>query len=308
LSADLDVIVTRRLPRDKPYNSFVIMPDGHLATKDFGGVLPGQDPSSLVEEPCELLVLDPESLEMRGHCELPEPSIARLSADGATVYVVGTSALWRVRWDGRSLSLDTGFEGRYRVMEGQTYGWDPVLALGAAWFLDNGYGSERYVGTFRGQGVNTAPLHLVRVDLESGRVSLTEICGLPGGVVANPPLIDEERRIALGYDSGNGVLAAFDIEFDGTLLPRWQRDQNHACHMLLFGSTGDVLTTDHDPGRMADQFVVLDIESGEERLRVDSGSPLQSVLFPSPSWTGDALLCSFAGIARLHPQGPSDTK
>jgi hypothetical protein len=174
-----------------------------------------------------------------------------------------------------------------------------VIALGAAWFLDNGRGSERYTGTFRGRGTNAAPLHLVRVDLSSGAVALTEICGLPNGVVANPPLVDAARRIAVGYDSGNGVLAAFDIAADGSTSPRWRRDQNHACHSLLFADTGELVTTDHDATRLMDQIVVLDIETGTERLRVDSGSPLQSVLFPAPGWDRDVYYCSFPTIARV---------
>ena len=84
----------------------------------------------------------------------------------------------------------TRFQPRYRTIEGQTYGWDAVIDAGAAWFLDNGAGSERYAGTFRGQGISTAPLHLVRVDLATGAVTLAEICGEPNGVVANPPVID----------------------------------------------------------------------------------------------------------------------
>jgi hypothetical protein len=174
-----------------------------------------------------------------------------------------------------------------------------VLALGAAWFLDNGFGSERYAGTFRGQGVNEAPLHLVRVDLDSGAAQLTEICGLPNGVVANPPLIDVARRIAMGYDSGNGVVAAFDIDEYGVHAKRWQREQNHASHPLLFADTGLVLTTDHDAARMSDELVLLDIATGEERARTPSGSAVQSVLFPAPGWDNDAYYCSFAGIARL---------
>ena len=43
LGPDTVPIATRRLPRDRPYNSFVILPDGHLVTKDFGGTLPGRD-------------------------------------------------------------------------------------------------------------------------------------------------------------------------------------------------------------------------------------------------------------------------
>ncbi|HEY5014371.1 MAG TPA: hypothetical protein VIK61_16935, partial [Acidimicrobiia bacterium] len=89
LAADLTVLASRALPRRLPYNSFVVVPDGHLVTKDFGGVLPGQDPAAADARPAELLALDPETLEIVAVCEIPEPSIARLSADGDHVYVVG---------------------------------------------------------------------------------------------------------------------------------------------------------------------------------------------------------------------------
>ena len=299
LDPELHVLRRAALPRPRPYNSFVILPDGCLATKDFGGLLPGQDRDVHRPEPCELLVLDPETLEVRDDVTMPEPSIARLSCAGDMVYAVGTTALHRARWDGARLALDTAFAPSYRTEPGQTHGWDPVLALGAAWFLDNGDGAERYAGTFRGQGLSTAPLHLVRVDLATGAVTLTEICGRPHGVIANPPLVDPTRAIAVGFDSGNGVVAAFDIADDGTLAPRWLREQNHACHLLLYADTGELLTTDHDAERMMDQIVVLDVETGKERVRIDSGSPLQSVVFPAPGWDRDLYYCSFATIARL---------
>ena len=162
-------------------------------------------------------MLDPVTLEVVASCEVAEPSIARLSADGDTVYVVGDHSLLRARWDGTDLVADAAFAARYRTMPGQTHGWDAVLALGAAWFLDDGAGAERYAGTFRGVGTNTAPLHLVRVDLDTAEVQLTEVCGRPGGLIANPPLVDEQRRIVVGYDSGNAVMAAFDIADDGSL-------------------------------------------------------------------------------------------
>jgi sugar lactone lactonase YvrE len=302
LDADLEVTASIRLPRHRPYNSFVVLPDGRLATKDFGGVLPGQDPAEHRAEPAELLVLDTD-LSIIDRAVLPEPSIARLSADGSTIYVVGTSTLHRATWDGRSLVVDDGFAARYRTIVGQTYGWDAVLALGAAWFLDNGEGSERYSGTFRGQGISSAPLHLVRVDLATGATTLTEICGLPDGVVANPPCVDEQRRIVVGYDSGNGVLVAFDVADDGSAHVRWRREQDHASHLLLFADSGELVTNDHDGERMADQIVVLDIETGAERVRVDAQSPVQSVLFPAVGWDRDVYYCSFASLTRLATTG-----
>lgn len=101
---------------------------------------------------------------------------------------------------------------RYRTLEGQTFGWDCVLAAGAAWFLDNGERLAAFDGTLRGHGVSTAQLHLVRMSLDTGEVRMAEICGKAGGLVVNPPIVDERRGIAVGYDTGNGVVAGFDVD------------------------------------------------------------------------------------------------
>lgn len=298
LTPELEVVASQELPRRRPYNSFVVLPGGSIVTKDFGGALPGRADAH-VAEPTELVVLEPEGLEIVDRCQLPEASIARLSSDGDDVYVVGTDSLLRVRWDGHGLVHDESFAARYRTLDGQTYGWDAVLALGAAWFLDDGEGTEGYAGTFRGRGVSRAPLHLVRVDLETGAVTLTEICGRPGGIVANPPVVDEDARIVVGYDSGNGVLVAFDVAADGTTSPRWRREQWHACHPLLLAGAGVLVTNDHDADAMADHVVFVDIETGSELGRVVSGSPVQSVLFPAPGWNHDVYLCSFTTLTRV---------
>lgn len=299
LSPELELEASATLPRHRPYNSFIVLSDGVIVTKDFGGRLPGADPS-FVAQPCQVLAIDPVSLSIIASVELPEPSIARLSADGHTVYVVGDHSLFRLHWDGASLRLDEQFAPRYRVMEGQTYGWDAVIALGAAWFLDNGAGSENYAGTFRGQGISSAPLHLVRIDLESGEVGLTEICGLAGGMVANPPLIDEKRMIAIGFDSANGVLAAFDIDSDGSTSPRWTVEQNHGSHMILDPQSGLFLSAHHDNERWMEQFVVRSVATGEEFVRLDSGSPVQSVVFPAPGAERRVYACSFLTFSALH--------
>jgi hypothetical protein len=297
LSASLEVLASTELPRARPYNSFVVLPDGHLVTKDFAGQRPGQPVEP--REPAELLVLDPTDLAIVARLVVPEPSIARLSADGDEVYVVGDTSLLRVRWDGAALTLDDGFTAPYRVLAGQTYGWDAVLAAGAAWFLDDGEGTDRYNGAFTGQGISTAPLHVVRVDLATAAVTLTEVDGLPGGIIANPPLVDVARRIVVGFDSGNGVLAAFDLADDGSLSPRWSHRQNHASHLLLLPGTGELVSAHHDGDRMAEQVVVRDIDTGTELARADSGGALQSAVFPAVGWDGDAYLTSFTTLTRV---------
>lgn len=290
LDAGLQVIASSALPRPRPYNSFVTLPDGHLVTKDFGGSLPGHPLAAGEREPCELLVLEPDGLGIVARLVMPEPSIARLSADGDDVYVVGDTSLLRARWDGRALHLDDAFTARYRTLEGQTYGWDCVLAAGAAWFLDDGDGSERYSGTLRGNGLSTAPLHLVRVDLATREVTMAEVCGKPGGLIANPPVVDEQRGVVVGYDSGNGVVTAFGLH---DLAPRWQRKQDHASHLLLYAGSGELVTGD------GTDVVVLDIATGNELARADSGGGVQSVLFPTPGTGRDFYLCTFLAISHV---------
>jgi hypothetical protein len=296
LSKGLEVRASTRLPRDRPYNSFVTLPSGHLVTKDFGGSRPGHE---LTEpfEPCHLVVLEPDTLQVVSQIDLPEASIARLSADGDDVYVVGTSSLWRAKWTGDSLILDD-FRASYRTLPGQTFGWDAVIADGYAWFLDNGESTHRFAGTLRGVGTASAPLHLVRVSLRTGHVLLTEICGLPGGVVANPPLVDASRRMVVGFDSGNGVIAGFRYS-DESLVPQWSHQQDHGCHMLLYPDSGEFVSAHHDAGRGVEQVVVRDVESGREKSRVDTGSPIQSVVFPACGTRRDFYWCSMLAISRM---------
>jgi hypothetical protein len=288
LDTDCSVVAARELPRNRPYNSLLILPDGHLVMKDF--IVDGAEGS-------ELVVLEPEGLEIVARLVLPEGSIARLSALDHRIVVVGDHSLFVVAWDGRRLTLDDR-RAPYRAIDGQTFGWDAVLDLGAAWFLDNGAGSELFGGCFRGKTASSAPLHLVRVDLDSRTTELFEICGEPGGIVANPPVVDGDRRIVVGYDSGHGVMRAWRVTDEG-LDDLWRRQQNHAGHMIRWADTGELLTFDFDVDRGFEQVVIVDIETGEERARVATASPVQSVLFPCPGWQRDAYVVTFTTITRV---------
>ena len=296
LNRRLEVVASCELPRLRPYNSFVLLPDGNVVTKDFSGSRPGNELTEPFDA-TELVVLEPEELGVVASLQLPEASIARLSADDNDVYVVGTSALWRARWNGSSLTLDD-FSAKYRLMEGQTYGWDTVIADGCAWFLDNGESTHKFSGTLRGVGTATTPLHLVRVWLDSGRVQLTEICGLPGGVVANPPLVDTERKVVVGFDTGNGVLAGFRYDSE-TLVPLWSHEQNHGSHMLLYPASGEFISAHYDVERGVEQVVVRDVVTGREKTRVDTGSPIQSVVFPACGLQRDFYWCSMLTLSRI---------
>jgi hypothetical protein len=293
LSVDLEVLASRELPQDRPYNSFVLLPDGHLVTKDL--VRDGATPS-------RLLVLDPRDLApATAEVEAPEPSIARLSADGDRVYLVGDHTIVRYRWDGRALALDDDWSFRYRTADDQSYGWDPVVAGGHVWFMDNG--EHRYAGTMRGAGVAAGPVHLVRVaEDDPADHELVEVSGLPAGAVTNPPLYVPEAGIAVAYDSANAVLAGF--AFDGRLTPLWRRSLATAGHLVHFPSGDQVMAYDHADG--GEDVVLVDLRTGDERARASTGSPMQSVVFPAAGGDGSVYYCSFSTVAHVtsaHPPG-----
>lgn len=317
LSPELEVLASAELPAPRPYNSFVILADGTLATKDFDRSL--SDQSSIV-------ILDPETLEPRCAPEaIGEPAIARLSAHGDVLYVVGAKTVMRFHWDGSRLERDSSWSAGY-LAAGGSYGWDPVVAGGNLWFLDNG--AHDYVTTMRGAGIAPGPVHLLRISLEdSAERESVEVCGAPHGAVTDPPLYDERRRIAVGYDSANGVVAAF--RYGERLEPLWRRELNHAAHMILFPDSGELVVHDfHGPwlGRIGagralmrratfvirntrarrlatrlsrDDVVVLDIETGAELGRSSVPTLMQSVVFPSPGWERDVYWVTVSTIARV---------
>lgn len=294
LGPDLSVRAARELPRDRPYNSLLALPDGTLVMKDM---------SSLDEQPSQVLVLDPDDLAVLATHDLPEGSIARISADDHTVAVVGMQQLFALECSTEAIR-EVG-RSRYRTIEGQTFGWDPVLDhSGTAWFLDNGEGTEAFSGSFVGQTSSTAPLHLVAAEWPPvGTASapvLREVCGMPGGLIANPPVVVESCGVVIGYDSSNGIMTAWRSPGDRAASSRlWQRQQNHASHCLVFERSGEVVTMDYDVARGMDRCVVLDAATGHERGRVDTGSPVQSVLFPCPGWERDFYLLTMTTLTRV---------
>jgi hypothetical protein len=282
LGRDCRLKASLRLPVDAAYNSFVVLDCGLIVTKNLSDTAPAR-----------LSVIDPETMTEVAFLPCPEPSIARLSAVGDTVYIVGTTSIFRADWHAGALQIDRGWRWDYLGGSGNSYGWDVVLAGGSAWFMDNGH--HRYRTSMIGAGVARTANRLLRVGLDdSSDHQAVAISGLAGGSITNPPLVDAARKIVIGYDSANRHLQAFDLD----LKPLWHRSGiGCASHMLLFGDTGEIVTNDY--GRGGESVVVLDITTGAERGRVRIGGMMQGVVFPSPGWNRDFYWCSMAKVARV---------
>lgn len=295
LGRDCTVKAAQRLPERQAYNSFVILDCGLIATKNISD-----------QAPAMLSLLDPETLQpVIAPVACPEPSIARLSSLGDTLYVVGTASIFRYHWDGRALNRDPDWQHAYLKGSDNSYGWDAVIDGTNAWFMDNGH--HRYRLNMIGRGVRPTANRLIRVALDdSNDAEVAEISGLWGGSITNPPLVDPERRIVVGYDSANRYIAAWRFG-DGPLSPLWQRERiGCASHMLLDAARGQIITNDYNQGSEA--VIALDILTGETRARIEVGGIMQGVVFPSPGWNDDIYWCSMGQLARISTRSPADAE
>ena len=211
LSSDLRVLRSRKPLRLRPYNSLVVLACGALVMKDL-------DRTSA--NPTTLTVLDPETLEpLAPPLDAPEASIARLSAVDDTVYLVGDHTISRWDWERtawcatRGGSCATG-RAPTRATAG-TWCW-PAVTPGS-WTTASTTTSRP---CWAPGGERAGPPGVSLSDAADHE--LVPVCGAPGGAVTNPPLFDAERRLAVAYDSANGVLAAFRFD-GGGLQPLWQR-------------------------------------------------------------------------------------
>lgn len=323
MDTGLTVKARRELPVDRPYNSFVLLDSGELITKDCDA------PAGLAQSTVE--VLDPETLEsLAPSLPLPEPSIARLAGDGETVIAIGTTKVFRIRFDrdAGTLTLDDEWRPSYGPEPERSFGWDPVITPEHVFWMDQG---QNHVDrSMLGSGDRADPVRLWWSRLDDGTTRSLAISGLPYGTESNPPAYDPVEELVIAYDAGNAVVGGWKLAGD-ELLPQWRRDGlAHAGHLILFPDTRELVVQDfrdlsflrRKPVRRAlrpsidllgkssfvrrnsgflgsDQVVVLDLDTGEEKARASVPSPSQAFLFPAPGFERDLYYQSISTIARV---------
>ncbi len=289
LNPDCEVVASRELPRNRPYNSHIVLDNGLLVMKDMN-----ETDNSWIS------VLDPDSLEpVCEALEIPEPSVARISGRGNTVYVVGTRTVFRFHWNEQAarLELDDDWRLDYLGNSGNSYGWDPVITDRDVWFMDNG--KHRYLFKMRGAGVHKTPVNLIRVSqADAGDHSILPISGLSRGTITNPPFFAPDNNIALAFDSGNSVLRAWRYQPEKRAFqPLWRKDGFGASsHMIYFRASGEIVVNDY---RWSDHSVVLDLKSGREKGRVGVNNIFQGVIFPCPGRNRDYYYLTFDKLTRV---------
>ena len=134
---------------------------------------------------------------------------------------------------------------------------------------------------------------------DAGDHQILPVCGIEGGSITNPPLVDLQRRIVVGYDSANSHLQAWRFDPGSrAMMPLWQKAPfGCASHMIHYPDTGELVINDYRKG--GEEVVVLAIESGLEMARVRIGGFQQGVAFPSTGWGRDFYWSSLGRLARV---------
>ncbi len=290
LNRSCELLATFKLPINRPYNSFVLLDSGVLVTKDLSD-----------SGHSTLSVIDSETMQpVCAPLACPEASIARLSALGNTVYVVGVKSVFRYHWNAELSTLDFDSSWRFDYVGDttQTYGWDAVIDGSNVWFMDNG--KHSYMVKMIGNGVRQTPNNLIRVSMtDANDAQIIAINDIKGGSITNPPLIDLKRNIVVAYDSANRTMQAWRFDATSRALTKLWTKQEFGCasHMILYPNSGELVTNDYR--KNGEQVVVLNIETGTEIARTRINGISQGVVFPSAGWERDFYWTTFDRLARV---------
>ncbi|MBW1846343.1 MAG: hypothetical protein JRJ27_04180 [Deltaproteobacteria bacterium] len=291
LDADCNLMASYPLPKTEPYNSLVILDNGYLVMKQLSET-----------NRAVLSILDPETLQpVCEAIETIEPSISRLSSKGNTIYITGTTSIFRYHWNDttQKAELDDSWIFDYIKGSNQSYGWDPVISEKNAWFMDNG--KYKVLVSMINAGVHPTPLNYVRVSLDDKNdFNIAPISGLAKGSITNPPLYCPQKKILVAYDSANSVICAFTYAEETRDLSKIWEKTSFGCggHMIYYQDTGEIVTNDYK--RFSDSTVVLDIESGVEKGRAPLKSFSQGMVFSCPGWDRDFYYLTLSSISRVQ--------
>lgn len=331
LSPSLEVKAERRLPVDNAHNGHLILSDGNLVTKDIQND-PAKRTWFTVLDP-DLEIVDrfefPENSVGRFSSDR--------TAAGDLLYVTGPSRIRRLIYRDGKLALDASWVGSYAIPgEDQAFAWDSCLGSDSVWFHDMGENAgiratlaSHPIGT-QSQGptrllrplaptlaklglsrllrplarlplsAHGAPLRVFRFSVyDASERDVLVPFGVSGGWIAAPPLYDEDRRILVTFDSANARVGAWRYERPGALRELWTQPFRNTSQLTLYADTGELIVDDVRPFERWDA-VVVDVETGREKGRADTGCLMSGAMWYTPGFGRDFYTTTgFGGVARV---------
>ncbi|MGL5819456.1 MAG: hypothetical protein ACRCYR_17975 [Phycicoccus sp.] len=242
------------------YNGLQVLDNGELVVKGFH-LLNNRELDGY------LLLVDPTTLRL-DVTQRARVSSARLSLADGDLYHVNSEDVLRWRVTDRGFVADSDFTERYRA-DGSTQASSPMVMprTGTVVFADNTAPGARtpirlYAKPLHGDG-----------PLRSAPAFATEAAGFNFFMVAGDGLVND---IVVSYDPINSAVSAGRVSADGTITRLWERtDITASASPAISVASRHVYLDDYRDGR--DDFVVLDLFTGEERARAPLPATLPTV-------------------------------
>ena len=286
-----NVLISIKLPLQEAYNGFIITSNGVLITKQISD-----------KYNAEILLIDPNNLNIIYRTIALEPSVARLSFKNNFLYVVGIYSIFRYKFipDQNKLDLDLSWCFCYTSKKEQSYAWDCIITENDVWFMDNG--KHNYLYSLRNRGKNKLANRIIRVSIENSNNYLIEyISSKKYGTVTNPPLYDTDRNILIAYDAGNAIIKAYRYYKEHNKLKEiWSKENfGVSSHFIFYQQSGELCTNDYKSLWQGDSSVILDIETGEEKARIPLNNYMQGVVFPAAGCSQNYYYLTFDMIVNI---------
>ena len=277
LSLDLELINELELPVDHAHNGISLLSDGMMITRNLEH---DHNKASV------FTMFDPNTLKVLKTLEFLGASIGRFCVDptpeGDYVYATTPTHIHRLIYKDQNLVLDENWSASYDLPgEDQSFAWCNTVGDDSVWFMDMG-DTPPLETIMRAYPVGTkplafskpcsAPVRVHRVSTTDSRSSdvLTPF-GLPNGGHNSSPLYVQDKKILLTFDTNNRKTGAWRFNRAGDFEQLWVHDIGNSNQVFYYPDTGEVVLDDVLEDNSVDT-VLIDIETGEEKGRVNTGA------------------------------------
>jgi len=277
LTLDLELIAELELPVDHAHNGISLLSDGMMITRNLE-----HDHS----KKSVFTVFDPNTLQVVKRVEFVGASIGRFcvdpTPDGDYVYATTPTHIHRLIYKNQNLVLDQNWNASYDLPdENQSFAWCNTVGDDSVWFMDMG-DTPPLETIMRAYPVGTKPLAFSKpcsAPVRVHRVSTTDSSStdvltpfdLPNGGHNASPLYVQDKKILLTFDTNNRKTGAWRFNGPGDFEELWVHDIGNSNQVFYYPDTGEVVLDDVLEDNNVDT-VLIDIETGEEKGRVNTGA------------------------------------
>jgi len=277
LTQDLELIAELELPVDHAHNGISLLSDGMMITRNLE-----HDHS----KKSVFTVFDPSTMQVVKRVEFVGASIGRfcvdLTPEGEFVYATTPTHIHRLIYKDQNLILDENWNASYDLPgEDQSFAWCNTVGDDSIWFMDMG-DTPPLETIMHAYPVGTKPLAFSKpcsAPVRVHRVSTTDSSStdvltpfdLPNGGHNASPLYVQDKKILLTFDTNNRKTGAWRFNGPGDFEELWVHDIGNSNQVFYYPDTGEVVLDDVLEDNNVDT-VLIDIETGEEKGRVNTGA------------------------------------